>query len=207
MLVSEVRTMSFNAFVGGVQPGGLTNDFEVKILICLLLDKIAQPLTFDQINEILQKTGFVNYFEFAESMSELQHSRHVRQVTGPNGDSLFEISEIGAATAQTFSKTLPLTVREKTIECAQEYLQLKKRLEEIDIRYRAAPDGYILTIQMKDIGSDLMNLNVFIPTEEECIAIRERIYADPLILYQGILSILLGEYQDGLRLFQEKIRP
>ena len=52
-----------------------------------------------------------------------------------------------------------------------------------------------------------MNLNVFIPTEEECIAIRERIYADPLILYQGILSILLGEYQDGLRLFQEKIRP
>ena len=30
--------MAFNAFVGGIQPGGLTNDFEVKILICFLLD-------------------------------------------------------------------------------------------------------------------------------------------------------------------------
>ena len=197
--------MSFNAFVGGIQPGGLTNDFEVKILICLLLDKISQPLTFEQINEILQKTGFVNYFEFAESMSELQQSKHIRQVAGPDGDSLYEISEIGIATAQTFSKTLPLTVREKTMECAREYLQLKKRLEEIEIRYRPAPDGYILTIQMKDIGSDLMNLNVFIPTEEECISIRERIYADPLILYQGILSILLGDYREGARLFQEKV--
>ena len=30
--------MAFNAFVGGIQPGGLTNDFEVKILICFLLE-------------------------------------------------------------------------------------------------------------------------------------------------------------------------
>ena len=77
--------MAFNAFVGGIQPGGLTNDFEVKILICFLLDSLKknspgaalsdgeQPgLSFDELNEIFQETGLVNYFEFAESMSELE---------------------------------------------------------------------------------------------------------------------------------------
>ena len=57
--------MSYNAFVGGIQPGGLTNDFEVKILVCYLMDKLGTPMSFDQLNEILLGTGFVNYFEFA----------------------------------------------------------------------------------------------------------------------------------------------
>ena len=34
--------MAFNAFVGGIRPGGLTNDFEVKILICFLLDSLKR---------------------------------------------------------------------------------------------------------------------------------------------------------------------
>lgn len=81
--------MAFNAFVGGIQPGGLTNDFEVKILICFLLDSLKknshgaalsdgeQPgLSFDELNEIFQETGLVNYFEFAESMSELEKTEH-----------------------------------------------------------------------------------------------------------------------------------
>ena len=38
--------MAFNAFVGGIQPGGLTNDFEVKILICFLQPKTITASTF-----------------------------------------------------------------------------------------------------------------------------------------------------------------
>lgn len=50
--------MSFNAFVGGVQPGGLTNDFEVKLLVCYLLDSLKQPLLFEQLGEIFQNTAW-----------------------------------------------------------------------------------------------------------------------------------------------------
>ena len=90
--------MAFNAFVGGIQPGGLTNDFEVKILICFLLDSLKknspgaalsdgeQPgLSFDELNEIFQETGLVNYFEFAESMSELEKTEHIRRQMTPDG--------------------------------------------------------------------------------------------------------------------------
>lgn len=198
--------MDFNAFVGGIEPGGLTNDFEVKILICFLLKKIEQPLSFEQINESLQKTGFVNYFEFVEAISELQKTEHIQLQVDENGQEQFALTEIGDAMAQAFHHTLPLSVRDKTVEAAHELLQLQKQLEEIEVAYHAVSDGYMLTMKMKDIGSSLMELSVYVPTEDECISIRQRIYEDPLLLYRTLLSVMLGQYQEGKELFEEKLK-
>ena len=198
--------MNFNAFVGGIEPGGLTNDFEVKILICFLLKKIEQPLSFDQVNEILQKTGFVNYFEFVEAVSELQKTEHVFSTQNEEGETVLGLSEIGEAMAQTFHHTLPLTVREKTVEAARELIRMQAQLEETEVRYHAVEDGYLLTMKMKDIGTDLMDLSVFVPSEDECVEIRERIYADPLLLYKTLLAVMMGDYQEGKQLFEEKLK-
>ncbi|MBP1581699.1 MAG: DUF4364 family protein [Oscillospiraceae bacterium] len=198
--------MNFNAFVGGIEPGGLTNDFEVKILICFLLKKIEQPLSCEQINESLQKTGFVNYFEFVEAISELQKTEHIQLQVDENGQEQFALTEIGDAMAQAFHHTLPLSVRDKTVEAAHELLQLQKQLEEIEVAYHAVSDGYMLTMKMKDIGSSLMELSVYVPTEDECISIRQRIYEDPLLLYRTLLSVMLGQYQEGKELFEEKLK-
>lgn len=198
--------MSFNAFVGGIAPGGLTNDFEVKILICFLLKKIEQPLSFEQVNEILQQTGFVNYFEFVEAISELQKTEHVLLQTNEEGQKCFVLTEIGSALAQTFHHTLPLTVREKTVEAARQLIQMQKQLEDVEVHYEECSDGYLLKMKLKDIGSDLMNLSVFVPSEDECVEMRERIYADPLLLYKALLSVLTGDYEGGKQLFDDKLQ-
>lgn len=197
--------MAFNAFVGGIQPGGLTNDFEVKILICFLLDSLKknspgaalsdgeQPgLSFDELNEIFQETGLVNYFEFAESMSELEKTEHIRRQMTPDGEKeIFVITEVGSITAQIFQKTLPLTVREKTLETARHLTEVQKCMDEVDVNYHPVSDGYILQLTIRDIGSDLMNLNVFLPTEEECILVKEHIQNDPAEVYSRILTALI----------------
>lgn len=197
--------MAFNAFVGGIQPGGLTNDFEVKILICFLLDSLKknspgaalsdgeQPgLSFDELNEIFQETGLVNYFEFAESMSELEKTEHIcRQMTPDGEKEIFVITEVGSITAQTFQKTLPLTVREKTLEAARHLTEVQKCMDEVDVNYHPVSDGYILQLTIRDIGSDLLNLNVFLPTEEECILVKENIQNDPAEVYSRILTALI----------------
>ena len=195
----------FNAFVGGILPGGLTNDFEVKILICFLLNKMQQALSFEQINEILQKTGFVNYFEFVEAVSELQKTEHIKPVADDEKGEIFELTDAGVVTAQAFEHTLPLTVREKTIAAAHQLVEVQKELEEIEVSYRAVDDGYILAMKMRDIGSDLMNLEVFIPTEDECVKIKERIYNEPLLVYQTLLAVMLGDYEQGKNLFESKL--
>ncbi len=198
--------MSFNAFIGGIEPGGLTDDLEVKILICFLLKKMEQPLTFDQINEVLQQTGFVNYFEFVEAISDLQHTEHICSTTNEDGEEAFALTDIGGAMAQTFHNTLPLTVREKTVETAWQLIHRQKQMQDIEVGYHAIDDGYMLTMKMKDIGSDLMDLKLFIPTEDECIELRENIYKDPLLLYKTMLAVLFGNFEEGKELLEEKLQ-
>lgn len=96
--------MAYHAFVGGIEPGGLTSDLEVKLLICYLLDSIGHPLSFDTLNEVFQNTGLVNYFEFAESLSELQKTGHVTAELSPEGEQVFAVTESGIVMAQTFEK-------------------------------------------------------------------------------------------------------
>lgn len=184
--------MAFNAFVGGIEPGGLTNDFEVKILICFLLDNIQQPLSFDELNEILQNTGFVNYFEFAESISDLEKSGHVKLEKNEEGVAQYQLTEMGAVTAQTFEKTLPLTVREKTMEEAHHLVEASKCMNEVEVNYAPTSDGYVLHLVMKDIGTDLLDLKVFLPTEEECVLLKERLEQDPAQFYEKILLAMMG---------------
>lgn len=73
-----------NAFTAGIQPGGLTNDFEVQVFVCYLLMHIGSPVSFSQLGEIVQTDGMVNYFEFASAISHLKEakkSKHPRWKT------------------------------------------------------------------------------------------------------------------------------
>lgn len=198
--------MDYNAFVGGISPGGLTNDFEVKILICCLLDKIGEGLTFEQMNEALQRTGYVNYFEFTEAVSELKSSEHLKEVQDNKmGEVLLVITELGRATANTFAKTIPRTVRDKTIKIAEEILRITKRKEEITVTYKKVHDGYTLSVSMKDVGTDLLGADLFVPTEKQCELIKSRIYANPADIYRGLLALFTGNYKTLMEIAEQEI--
>ena len=49
------------AFTAGVKPGGLTDDTQIRILLCYLI-KTAGPLTRDTLQGALLQVQLVNYF-------------------------------------------------------------------------------------------------------------------------------------------------
>ena len=55
--------MEFDAFTGGIEPGGLRSKDEIRILICYLLTSVSAPLSREDILSIMQENGFANYFE------------------------------------------------------------------------------------------------------------------------------------------------
>ena len=63
--------MEFDAFTGGVEPGGLRTKNEILILICYLLSGPNISLSKDEILQIMQDNGFANYFEVTDALSEL----------------------------------------------------------------------------------------------------------------------------------------
>lgn len=185
MLASE-------AFTAGIEHGGLTTEFEIRILICYLLEKIGQPMTFGQMNDALQSEGLVNYFEYAEAVAQLTASGHL--VPGEGG---YALSDLGRRTALTFERDLPLSVREKAVNSARQSL-LRQRIErENRVETQKVENGYLLTMRICDGESDLMRVSLFVPTEQRCRQIRERFLSDPTSLYRGVVALLLDEEREG----------
>ncbi len=185
--------MDLGAFTGGIERGGLTTDYEIRLLICYLLYKIDIPMTFDQLNSALQSEGLVNYFEFAEAVSLLIASGHIAAEERPDATRLFHLNDIGIRTAKTFEHSIPLSVREKALQSARRRL-LQERIERENlVSYQKTQDGYQLTLCICDVGTDLLNLSVFVPTEERCLEIKKRFLSDPAAFYQGIVSLLMLE--------------
>lgn len=184
--------MSFNAFVGGVQPGGLTNDFEVKLLVCYLLDSLKQPLLFEQLGEIFQNTGLVNYFEFVEAVSELERTGQLTSSI-QDGQQQLALTESGTVTAQTFYKTIPKSARAKALEEATRLMEIQRCMDKVEITFAPATDGWTLRVVLRDIGSDLLDMSVFLPTEGECLRVKQQIESDPTSFYSRVLGLLMQE--------------
>ena len=94
------------AFTAGVKPGGLTDDTQIRILLCYLI-KTAGPLTRDTLQGALLQEQLVNYFEFADALAEVQKQGLVTCT-----DEQYSITDKGASVASTLAHDLPRTVRE-----------------------------------------------------------------------------------------------
>ena len=69
--------MAFDAFTGGIEPGGLRTKNEIRILICYLLASVNAPLSKNDILSIIQDNGLANYFEVTDALSELTEHGNV----------------------------------------------------------------------------------------------------------------------------------
>jgi len=185
--------MENNAFTQGIRPGGLTDSYEVTVLVCYILDRVSEPLTHEQLEETILKDGLANYFEFAQAFGRLQADGHIIAEMGRDKKERFRLSKDGANAARVFYDSLPVSVRQKAVEAARIALLRQRRENEILTEIEKTEDGYKLTIRMTDIGSDLLSVSLFLPTREECDAVQKRFRSDPAYIYQSILSLVLGE--------------
>ena len=174
-----------------MRPGSVTTPEEVHMLLCYILRKAGQPVTLDQVNEVLQRQELVNYFEFAEAADRLIRMGHLVPVE--NGR--YVLSEEGAALADTFRQKLPPAVRERAQKALDDVLTLLRRQQENKVRVKKVGDGFEITLTITDIGSDLMSLTMFLPTEKECEQVRRRFLNDPALLYKGTMALLTGDME------------
>ena len=183
--------MESNIFTAGVTPGAPTNDFEIKFLICHLLHQAQEPVSFNQLATIFQKTGDVNYFEFSSLISEMLSQGHIRPVD--EGGMTYALTEHGREAAENFGKTVPPAVRERCEKELRRQLKLGRRMKENSVVIRQTQDGYTVTLEIPDIGTPLLTLTLFMPTREHCEQIKRRFLNDPLFFYKSVVATATGD--------------
>lgn len=185
--------MDKDVFTAGIERGGLTTEFEIRMLVCWLLSELKTPVTPTQLNFALQQEGLVNYFELTRAVALLLASGHLIESAPTDGERPMTVTALGEEAARTFARDLPLTAREKALSSAKESLLRERMARENRVDIVETDDGFRLDLAMFDIGSDLMSLSIYAPTRSLCEEMKRRFLGDPTLLYRAVVAILTGE--------------
>lgn len=179
-------------FMEGIEPGGLIDKGEIKLLICYLLKKTDRPMSKTRINEVMQERAIANYFEVNQAISELLKSGRITSDIVDEEEMLtlvpayrFEI--------ETIEKSLPRSVREKAVAGALRLYTRDKNENENAVKIEKTDNGYNVTFTICDGGIQMMSLTVFVADEGQAQTVKNNFLEDAAGIYSDIIASLTIE--------------
>jgi len=198
--------LDFQNYFAGIEPGGLVDKYEIKLLICYLLSTISEPLSNDQLNFIFQSEGLVNYFSYTASLKELLESGHITEVE-QGGEKKYKVTPLGLDSSRKLQSSLPRSLKDKVVEVALQLLTRLERKKNVDITLKRVDDGYLVECRILDVGSDLMQLSMYANNETQAEIMKLNFEKQIDLLYRTILAVGIGNkdaFSELLDNFDEK---
>lgn len=187
--------MDYESLLGGVEPGGLKEVYQVKILICYLLNSIDKPLLKDQINYVFQCDRLVNYFSFTTAFNELIKTNHLK-INIIDNKEFYSLNDIGIETALKLEKSLPRSLKDKVVKTAIILLTKVEKDKFNKISFEKNNDIQYIKCLIKDVpNTDLMDLKVYVPDIPQGEFIKQNIENNTSNIYRGIISLLINDYE------------
>lgn len=180
----------FDALSDGVEPGGLRNKDDIKVLICYLLNSARGRVPRDLIGDVMQDQGIANYFEAMDAVSELLQNGNITSDLDGEKEYL-EITDSGKRAVLQIEYTLPKTVREKAVRSMLKFLTLERNERENNVKIEPVNDGYSISFTMSDADTVLMELHMFVPDSDEAQKLKQNFIEDPARVYSTILAALM----------------
>lgn len=173
------------AFTAGVKPGGLTDDTQIRILLCYLV-KTAGPLTRDTLQGALLQEQLVNYFEFVDALADVEK----QQLVTLNDEQQYTITAKGSTVADTLALDLPRTVRESAIRAVMQ-IQSWRHKAAMNRAHVEEEDGeYTVWCAIGDLGSDVFRLQLAMPDKLTAETIKNNFTAHGSEIYSKLMDML-----------------
>ena len=157
------------AFTAGVRPGGLTDDTQIRMLLCYLV-KVAGPVKRETMQGALLQEQLVNYFEFADALAEVEK----QQLVTVDEDGRYTITRRGTTVADTLAYDLPRTVRESAIRAV---------VQEKDGQFS-------VVCSIADMGSDVFRMELAMPDKLTAEMIKNNFIAHGSDIFPKLLNAL-----------------
>ena len=181
--------MEFDAFTGGVAPGGLRSKSDIRILICYILKSVGAPLSGEDIIRILQEKSLANYFEANDALSALTALGNI----GRDEDGNYKLEPQGSSVAENLDVLLPLSVRDKAVAAAMAMLASAKVERENTVTTTRTENGYNVTCHISGGDMELMSLTVYVPDLYQARVVKKNFHRDPQRVYNLLLAALTGD--------------
>lgn len=184
--------MSNKKIVPGVGIGGLQDKYQIKILICYLLNTVQAPFTNEQLNYIFQDESLVNYFSFCDALAELIKTEHIT-VEKKDSDEIYHLNKFGIETAEKLDHSLPKSLRDNVVSNAIQLLAKIKSEKENEVIIKPYQNGYMVQCMIHEVDFDLMKIELFVPDKLQANKIKDFFQNNPSKVYQSLIQLLIED--------------
>lgn len=168
-----------------VEPGGLNDINEVKILICWLLNRIKEPVSLNTLTDGILADGLVNYFDFAIALSDLCTSGHVERFIVDNASQL-SVSPLGTDTANLLADSLPVSVKENVYAAVVASQSEGKNYCTVE----PEDDCYVVNMRAQNGGKTLFSITTTVSDKIIAERIRLNFLSSPHDVYLSFINLI-----------------
>ena len=172
--------------------GFIHDKLDIKFLIRYIMSRVAAPIDMPTLADLTMCDEGVDYFDFAEAAAELVSTEHLLLE-----DERYSITEKGRKNGAICESSLPYSVR---VKCDKNVTKLNSRLRrDAQVRSERIPrnDGtFTLRLALDDEHGNLLTVDMLAATEQQCDRLSEQFKAHPEQIYNGILDVLLTDYEE-----------
>ena len=184
--------MNSDAMSAGVKPGGLFSRTEIRVLICYLLHHIKSPLPLDKVKERLHFDGIANFFEVAYAIADLEENGNIAVAFTETHLKYYVAAGECDKIAMAIGNSVPLTVREKAIEIAEQVLNRIKYERENKVTTEKTEHGIYVTCSVMENKMELVSVKLLVPDEESVNTVRENFFNNPVEVLVNATMGLIG---------------
>lgn len=170
--------------------GFIHDKLDIKLLVLYLMDRAAAPIDFSTLTDLTMCDSGVDYFQFAEAVSELLESGHLSQ----DGE-LYAITGKGRRTCAAGESSLSPVIRQRCDQRLAPLNQALKRKAQVRAQLRPQPLGFDVCLSMDDEQGSLFSLTLLAPSQEDGQRIADQFLQHPDRIYNGILGVLLPQQE------------
>lgn len=173
--------------------GFIHSKLDIKLLILYILTRVVTPIDFTTLTDLVMCDDGVDYFAYAEAVSELLDSGHLVQ----DGE-YYSPTDKGRRNSADGESSLSPVIRKR---CDQRLAPLNaalKRKAQVRTQVERAEDGssFMVRLILDDEKGNLFTLALLTGTREEGEQIAQRFSQHPDRIYNGVLGVLLTDDQN-----------
>ncbi len=167
--------------------GFIHDKLDIKFLILYIMARVASPIDFHALTELTMCDDGVDYFEFAEAVSELVETGHL---TLENG--LYSITEKGRTNGTACESSLPYTVKQKSAVRLAQVNGVLRRNAQVRACVEDRPEGgYGVRMELDDNTGNLFTLELFCGSQEQAERLATGFRTQPERVYNDVITALL----------------
>lgn len=169
--------------------GFIHNKLDIKLLILYLTSRLAGPVDFPTLTDLTMCDDGVDYFQYAEAVSELIASGHLQRE-----DEMYSITDKGIRNISAGESSLSPVIRKR---CDQRIVPLNNAIyHKAQVQASVTGNdetGWQVKLSLSDESSPLFSLDLWAPSAETAEQIARQFREYPERTYNGILGVLFSE--------------